>query len=106
MAPGAKFRKAFRKAYVVDDPGGLALLEHACAALDRISDLEAVLVADGLVATGSTGQPVAHPALDAIRKERDSFARLLRDLEPPPEPKGSGGASAAGKSLVRARWDR
>lgn len=102
MTAGARFRRDFLKAYEVDDPGGLALLTQAVAALDRIAELEALVASDGPQAIGSTGQAVGHWAMDQIRKERDSFTRLLRDLEPPPEP--TKGSSQAGKDLVRKRW--
>jgi len=85
--PGKRFRRQFLAEYDVDDVGGRTLLDLACACLDRIDSMESLIAADGLTATGSMAQPVAHPLLAEVRRERESFARLLQDLEPPPDPR-------------------
>lgn len=71
------------KTYVLDGDG-LALLEVACRSMTRLEEAEQTVAEEGLTADGSKGQPVAHPLLAVIDRERTGFLRAMRqlDLEP------------------------
>ncbi|MRX42346.1 hypothetical protein [Agromyces kandeliae] len=65
----------------------------AHAALVQVCDLvavadrgDAIALADGFVATGSAGQPIAHPSLVEARLARSSALTILARLVPPSGP--------------------
>jgi phage terminase small subunit len=60
-----------------------ALLEQACKTLDRIAELDADVVARGLMLESSQGLRV-HPAIGEARQQRLTLARLLATLGIPP----------------------
>lgn len=81
----------------------LASLWHACSLEAAADALDQRAAADGFVATGSTGQLVAHPAAQEARLARTAAAAILARLVPP----GRGGAmtsSQRGQAAARARW--
>jgi len=65
------------------DPRETALLGHACRQSDTIADLESLLKSDGLVVTGSTGQPRLNQVVAELRQARLAVSRLLADLDLP-----------------------
>lgn len=60
----------------------LALLEEACRVRDRIVQLDAAVVADGLMIGSSQGARL-HPAVAESRQQRLALARLLATLQIP-----------------------
>lgn len=60
----------------------LALLEEACRVRDRIVELDATVVTDGLMLESSQGSRV-HPAVGEARQQRLALARLLATLQIP-----------------------
>ena len=60
----------------------LALLEEACRVRDRIVELDAAVVSDGLMLSSSQGSRV-HPAVGEARQQRLALARLLATLQIP-----------------------
>jgi hypothetical protein len=67
------------------DAREVSWLTEACRVADRVAELEAAVDRDGVVASGSKGQPVPHPALREARLQRDQAARLLARLDLPAE---------------------
>ena len=62
------------------DIDGLELLEDTCRTLDTIERLRAIVDAEGEMAKGSMGQPVAHPLLAELRQQRKQAADFLTKL--------------------------
>jgi hypothetical protein len=63
------------------DARELHLLGEAARCADRLGELDAVVERDGLLVTGSTGQPRLHPAVAEARQTRLAQARLIDALE-------------------------
>jgi P27 family predicted phage terminase small subunit len=59
------------------DQRDLANLASACAATDRVTELEEYVRSEGLAVRGSKGQPVLNPAIPEIRQSRALVAMLL-----------------------------
>lgn len=79
---GRRFWHAAWERWRFDDAEREILIE-ACRVLTVMEDLEETVREDGPLAEGSTGQPVAHPALRELRQQRKLFAQLLRQLDLP-----------------------
>ena len=91
-------------------PDELAIVVQACATLDVIAALEAVLADAPSVIAGSKGQDRLHPAVAELRLQRQAFASLLGKIAVP-EPDERDGwdgldASQRARRAARARWDR
>lgn len=90
------------------------LLRECCRTLDELDALQAVLAADGPVATGSMGQPVAHPALGEMRGARQVLGRLLKQLDLPDDDTGAAlpddvfatRRSETARHAANVRWGR
>jgi hypothetical protein len=84
----------------------LRLLGQACQTLDVIADLEAQVAEDGLMADGSKGQDVLHPAVAEARHQRVTFGRLLGQLALPDEDGNTIRTphQLRGRAGARARW--
>lgn len=80
--PGTKLWESTLRDYELSDPE-LTLLEEACRLRDHIALLDAVVKADGVMATSSQGVR-AHPALVEGRQQRLALARLMATLSIPP----------------------
>jgi hypothetical protein len=82
---GAKLWRAIMSEYQIGDSGGLAMLEQACAATDRIAECGAVIARDGAVVRTKSG-PKEHPLLKVELSSRSfvcrTLARLGLDVEP------------------------
>jgi phage terminase small subunit len=97
---------------VVDEfelnPVEMTLLGQACPLVDQLERLNAQVVAEELVTTGSMGQPAANPLLDAIRKHTDTLNRLFVAMRVPTqgEAEGRAAASLLGQRAAQARWRR
>lgn len=69
------------------EPSWIEVFETACATLDTIHELEALVASDGLVTTGSKQQTVVHPAVVELRHQRAAYARLVQQLGLPDRPR-------------------
>ncbi|WP_396659266.1 hypothetical protein [Microbacterium sp.] len=56
------------------------LVLETCRVLDVIDGLAAAVRADGVTVAGSRGQTVVHPAVQEMRQQQLTFARLLGQL--------------------------
>lgn len=80
------FWDATVRAYVVEGPG-LAMLEVACSAMQRLRESRAVLDREGLVIAGRyEGMTRQHPLVTVERDARVQLLRALRDLDLDGEP--------------------
>jgi hypothetical protein len=85
----------------------LAVLLRACETADTIDAMNAALVGAPLVVPGSQGQLREHPLLSEKRQQVALMARLLAQLKLPNTDAGAASdPSAAGRDLVRARYDK
>lgn len=79
-------------------------IESLYAAVDLLSAadvMQAQINADGLLATGSQGQTVAHPLISEVRQYRKEALATIRALGLTTR----SSASAAGAALVAKRWN-
>lgn len=83
-----------------------ASLEQVGALISSADRLDALAIAAGLTATGSTGQEILHPAIPEARQARTAAAQILARL-------GDVTGRTAGETLstrqarnARARWSR
>lgn len=81
-----------------------AALEQAVELITAADALDVAARAAGMVATGSTGQVVVHPAAIEARLARTAAAQILARLAPA----GAGAKtnSQRGRDAARARWSR
>jgi hypothetical protein len=85
----------------------LAVLLRACETADKIDAINAALAGQPLVVNGSLGQQREHPLLSEWRQQVKLQAALLAQLKLPNSAAPSASdASAAGRNLVRARYDK
>jgi phage terminase small subunit len=75
--PGRNFWRRIMSEFVIDDTAGRALLEQACAGLDRAEKLAEVIRQDGEVVRTRTGVR-AHPA---IREELSARSFVVRTIQ-------------------------
>ena len=83
------------------------LLEAACREIDLIARMQREIDQDGVMTTGSMGQPVAHPLLGEVRQHRVVLKGLLAALKiPEDEVAGhdSGMISAQARKAAMTRW--
>ena len=66
--------------YLIDDPAGLELLYQAARCLDEMADAEAIIAADGVITEDRFGCKIEHPAYGILRKSRDQYRRIIREL--------------------------
>ena len=99
---GSKFRSAFLEQYELDDAGDHVTLDALCHLADEIADLEQRLKQDGPIVQGSASQPIAHPALSALRSHRQTWERLFMRLK---EEDGTKETPSQQKArAARTRW--
>jgi hypothetical protein len=83
--PGRTLWQSLMSEYDIADSGGLAMLEQACAAINRISEYGAAIDRDGPVLRTKQG-PKEHPLLKHELAARSfvvrTLARLGLDVEP------------------------
>jgi hypothetical protein len=84
----------------------LGALEHACALTSASERLDEVALAAGLMATGSQGQPVLHPAVTEARLARTAAAAILARLVPARTAAGGTTSTERARAAARARWSR
>lgn len=99
----ASAKRAFRDvadANPTMEKAKLSALYSACDLLSEADKMQERVDADGLVVTGSQGQPVAHPLVAEIRQYRRAALETLKALAVD----GRGGSSSAGAALANKRW--
>lgn len=88
VSAGQKLRLSLNEALPDDwewserDAAFLDLIEETA---DRIAEFESVIAVEGVMARGSRGQPIVHPAAQESRHARAELARLLDKLNLPPD---------------------
>lgn len=86
-------------------PSELLLLTRCCRTADVLARLDAVLIEDDLVVTGSVGQLRAHPALAAKADQERVLDSLVRGMALPfPEEDTGRRRSPAAAAAAQARW--
>jgi hypothetical protein len=82
-------------------------LRMACAQLDLVARLDAVIERDGLTVVGSTGQPRLNPAVVEVRQARVAASRLLGELRlPDVDDRPMTARQIQAKRAVEYRWSR
>jgi hypothetical protein len=104
---GARLRHAVLGEYELAT-AEVAILDLAAAQLDDIAALEKVLKRDGLIVTGSTGQPRLSAVVAELRQSRIALAKLLGELALPIDDEAAGmtPASRRAQHAARSRWGR
>jgi hypothetical protein len=88
-------------------PGELAILAVAARQADDVAALEALIADEGLIVTGSQGQPRLSAAITEVRQGRLALGRLLGQLSLPDESdRPLTAASLQAKKAADARWSR
>lgn len=106
---GRRFWREVATDDLVMGPDESRLLEAASRCLDELAVLEAELATAPTMVPGSAGQMRANPLFNELRLHRALLAQLCRQLAIPTEDDDRSAAlqrSAAGRALVRQRWDR
>jgi phage terminase small subunit len=75
-------------------------LMSACDLIDAADTMQRKVDEEGVIASGSQGQPVAHPLIAEVRHYRREAVAMLRALGLD----SRSGASAAAASLANKRW--
>jgi len=83
------------------DPRELAMLAIAEAIQDTIRDLEDLLTAQGLMVSGSKGQPRLNPVVAELRLQRAALARTIEGIRLPDE---SANKSVRHQRAAQRRW--
>jgi len=84
-----------------------ALLEVACRQADDVATLEKIIADDGMIVTGSAGQPRLSAAVSEVRQGRLALAKLLGALALPDEAdRPLTAASSQARKAADARWSR
>jgi len=102
---GAALWQSLTGAYDLE-PWEATVLESACRQADDVARLEVVIARDGMVSTGSAGQPRLAQAVTEVRQGRLALARLLDTLRLPAEDEAAGrtGRQVRAQRAARARW--
>jgi hypothetical protein len=78
------------------------LLVEACREVDLLDVLEQELCHGGVWGTGSQGQRVASPLVNAINQSRTILTRILAQLAPDDEDAST--VSRGATAMAQARW--
>jgi hypothetical protein len=76
---GLSLWRSVQAQYGVSDSGGLAILQAACEAADRVAEISAIINAQGLMIPGKGG-PREHPLLKHEVANRALLGRLISRL--------------------------
>lgn len=86
------------------------MLESACREIDLIDNIQKAIDKDGLMLTGSMGQPVAHPLLAELRQHRNVLRSMFAALKIPDSgvesASDTGVVSAAARAAAQSRWSQ
>jgi hypothetical protein len=100
-AAGSKLWRSVMTEYDIRDSGGLAILEQACASLDRAESCRVTIAEQGLMITTRSG-PKDHPLIRHETASRALVGRLLARLNLDMEPINKSVGRPGGGSL--AAW--
>lgn len=100
---GPAGRKVWRDVFgALELEGGRrAVAEEACRVADTMAQLSEAVEVQGMMSVGSRGQPVLHPAVGELGKQRALFERLLRSIDVT-----DGSVSAASVQAAKAATSR
>lgn len=88
-------------------PAELAVLSAACRQADDVARLEKLIDDDGVIVTGSAGQPRLSAALTEVRHGRLALAKLIGELAvPDDEGLPQTQKSRTAQKAANARWAR
>ncbi len=83
--------------YSIDDSGGLAILNMALEAFDRVKEAQKIIKREGMTVQDRWGQVKAHPLCCVERDSRAQFLQALKalnlDIEPLRDRPGRPGGS-------------
>ena len=82
------------------DKSTLSTLYGACDLMSEADEMQKRVDTDGLMVTGSQGQPVAHPLIAEVRQYRRAALDTIRQLGLA----GRSSASSAASALANKRW--
>ncbi|MFG1755931.1 P27 family phage terminase small subunit [Streptosporangium sandarakinum] len=85
------------------------ILAAACRQRDDIALLERVIASEGVITTGSQGQPRLSAVVTEVRQSRLALAKLLAELRLPSDDddgKAMNGASRRAQAAANTRWAR
>jgi phage terminase small subunit len=109
---GRALWRSLQRALEFDEHESQILLE-LCRTADVIDSLANVVVTEGVLTTGSTGQTVVHPAVVELRQQQAGFARLTAALNlsetigsTPGSVSMSRAISTQAQAAANARWGR
>jgi P27 family predicted phage terminase small subunit len=81
-----KIKKNILKEFLIEDEGGLQILQTSLEAFDRMRECQKVIEKEGLTVKDRFGQIKAHPLCTVERDARSQFLlglkRLNLDIEP------------------------
>jgi hypothetical protein len=97
--PGANLWRSVMREYAIRDSGGLAILEQACASVDRATECAAIIAEQGAVISTKHGLK-DHPLLRHELAARALVGRLLARLNLDMEPVKSVGRPGGGIGWV------
>ena len=96
QARGRALFEQLAEEYAITDAAGLALLARAAECLDRLTEAQDLLAADGPVTKDRYGTLKAHPANKIELDSRNGFLAALRALNLDIEPLKAIGRPTAG----------
>ena len=86
-------------------PAEVELLRQACRVADNLARIDAALADSDVVVEGYSGQPRAHPLLQASADQRRVLDGLLRSMAlPMPDEAEGRRRSPAAVAAAQARW--
>lgn len=102
---GRAFWRQVHREYSLE-PDELLILTEVCRLKTSIDESAAAVARDGVVTKGYKGQPVAHPAIAVMDRQRALLTRMIAALGLP-HPDGSKvktGQQVRGEIANQARW--
>ena len=84
------------------DEKDVTLLTLACRQMDDVLVLQEALKSEGVITVGSTGQPVLSGIVRELRNQRESVARLLKQINWPGDVKLT--PQQIARKAAAARW--
>jgi P27 family predicted phage terminase small subunit len=79
-ASGQRFWRDVMDEFELSDPQDLELLKQACGCLDRLTEAQEQIEADGMFTTCGHGGKKSHPALTIEASAIKLFLRITREL--------------------------
>lgn len=105
-ARGLRFWQKVTGAYRLR-PDELVVLEDACREMALIDDLNAAMVGEPMMMSGSTGQPAVNPLIPELRQHRATLKALLAQLKLPDQSEDTvveESRSTQARDAAKSRW--